>query len=315
VVDGIQFYGNCLGVPTVGGEIEFNDVYRGNCLVNVMAVGLVEERKIAGSAGSGAGNPVLVVGNSTGRDGIGGASILASHEFGIDEEKRPTVQIGDPFTEKCLIEACLEALESGGIVSLKDMGAAGLTCTTCETASAVGVGMDIELQKVPRRETGMEPWEMMMSESQERMLVVAQKGREDEIMGIFHKWGLNATQVGEITDDKILTIRDNGEVVARIDSALLADPPTYHLPTEEPAYLKPAQNKDLSKLPEPQDLVVSCGFSPAPFAITWLVLLRTRSKDSHLHSGHCISTDSSDFTTIFSKKLPHSRHRNSKMGI
>jgi phosphoribosylformylglycinamidine synthase len=257
VVDGIQFYGNCLGVPTVGGEIEFNDVYRGNCLVNVMAVGLVEERKIAGSAGSGAGNPVLVVGNSTGRDGIGGASILASHEFGIDEEKRPTVQIGDPFTEKCLIEACLEALESGGIVSLKDMGAAGLTCTTCETAAAGGVGMDIELQKVPRREAGMEPWEMMMSESQERMLVVAQKGREDEIMGIFHKWGLNATKVGEITDDKVLTIRDNGEVVARIDSALLADPPTYHLPTEEPAYLKPAQNKDLSKLPEPEDLAAT----------------------------------------------------------
>ncbi len=253
VVDGIQFYGNCLGVPTVGGEIEFNDSYRGNCLVNVMAVGLVEEGKIASGAARGEGNPVLVVGNSTGRDGIGGASILASHEFGENEEKRPTVQIGDPFTEKCLIEACLEVLETGAIIGLKDMGAAGLTCTTAEMSAAGGVGMDIELQRVPRREAGMEPWEMLMSESQERMLVVAQKGREEEVIGVFRKWGLNAAHVGEVKEDGILTIRDNGKVVASINAALLADPPTYHLPTEEPAYLRPLQETDLSALPEPDD--------------------------------------------------------------
>ncbi|NIM06386.1 MAG: phosphoribosylformylglycinamidine synthase subunit PurL, partial [Armatimonadetes bacterium] len=253
VVDGIQFYGNCLGVPTVGGEIEFNECYRGNCLVNVMAVGIAEENKIATSAARGKGNPVLVVGNSTGRDGIGGASILASHEFGENEEKRPTVQIGDPFTEKCLIEACLEVLETGAIVGLKDMGAAGVTCTTSEMSAAGGVGMDIELQRIPRREAGMEPWEMLMSESQERMLVVAEKGREDEVIGVFKKWGLNASIVGEVTDDGLLTIRDNGEVVASIDAAMLADPPTYHLPTEEPAYLRPLQETDLSSVPEPED--------------------------------------------------------------
>jgi len=254
VVDGIQFYGNCLGVPTVGGEIEFNDCYRGNCLVNVMALGLVEEKKIASAAARGKGNPVLVVGNSTGRDGIGGASILASHEFGVDEEKRPTVQIGDPFTEKCLIEACLEALETGAVVALKDMGAAGLTCTTSEMSAAGGVGMDIELQRVPRREEGMEPWEMMMSESQERMLVVAEKGREEEVIGVFRKWGLNAAIVGEVTDDGFLTIRDNGKIVARVKASVLADPPTYHLPAQEPGYLPSLQQADLSSLPEPKDL-------------------------------------------------------------
>jgi phosphoribosylformylglycinamidine synthase subunit PurL len=254
VVDGIQFYGNCLGVPTVGGEMEFNDCYKGNCLVNVMALGLVETDKIATSAAKGKGNPVLVVGNSTGRDGIGGASILASHEFGVGEEKRPTVQIGDPFTEKCLIEACLEALATGGIVGLKDMGAAGLTCTTCEMSAAGGVGMDIELQKVPRREPGMEPWEMLMSESQERMLVVVAKGREDEIIAIFHKWDLNASIVGAVTDDGLLTIRDNGEVVAQLDAALLANPPICDLPEAKPEYLDQVQGADLSAVPEPKDL-------------------------------------------------------------
>jgi len=254
VVDGIQFYGNCLGVPTVGGEIEFNDCYRGNCLVNVMAIGIVEEDKIATSSARGKGNPMIVVGNSTGRDGIGGASILASHEFGENEEKRPTVQIGDPFTEKCLIEACLEVLATGAVVGLKDMGAAGVTCTTSEMSAAGEVGMEIELQKIPRREAGMEPWEIMMSESQERMLVCARKGRENEVIAVFRKWGLIASIVGEVTDDGLLTIRDQGEVVASIKAGVLADPPTYHLPVEEPAYLRPLQQADLTALPQPEDL-------------------------------------------------------------
>ncbi len=254
VVQGIAFYGNCLGVPTIGGELQFEDAYRGNCLVNVMAVGVVESDKIIGSRATGAGNPVIIAGNSTGRDGIGGASILASHEFGEGEEKRPTVQIGDPFTEKCLIEACLEALATGAIVGLKDMGAAGITCTTCEMSAAGGHGMDIELQKVPRREPGMEPWEMMMSESQERMLIVAQKGREDEVIGIFTKWGLNAVIVGQVTGDGILRVRDNGAVVAEVDAQKLADPPVYYLPTEEPSYYREHQSADLSKLPMPADM-------------------------------------------------------------
>ncbi len=254
VVNGISFYGNCLGVPTVGGELRFEEPYKGNCLVNVMAIGVVETDKIATSRAVGAGNPVIIVGNSTGRDGIGGASILASHEFSEDEEKRPTVQIGDPFTEKCLIEACLEALATGAVIGLKDMGAAGITCTTCEMSAAGGHGMDIELQKVPRREPGMEPWELMMSESQERMLLVADKGRADEVLNIFRKWGLNAVIVGQVTADGILRVRDNGQVVAEVEAEKLASPPVYHLPTEEPAYYREVQAADLSKLPLPKDL-------------------------------------------------------------
>jgi phosphoribosylformylglycinamidine synthase len=197
---------------------------------------------------------VIVVGNSTGRDGIGGASILASHEFGEGEEKRPTVQIGDPFTEKCLIEACLEALDTGAVVGLKDMGAAGITCTTCEMSAAGGHGMDVDLQKVPRREPGMEPWEIMMSESQERMLLVAEKGREEQVLSIFRKWGLNAIIVGQVTGDGILRIRDNGQLVAELDAQTLASPPVYHLPTEEPGYYREVQSADLSKLPMPADM-------------------------------------------------------------
>jgi phosphoribosylformylglycinamidine synthase len=252
-VSGIAFYGNCLGIPTVGGELRFEEPYKGNCLVNVMAVGVVESDKIATSAAVGEGNPVIVAGNSTGRDGIGGASILASHEFGEGEEKRPTVQIGDPFTEKCLIEACLEALATGAVVAMKDMGAAGLTCTTCEMSAEGGHGMDVDLQHVPKREPGMEPWEMMMSESQERMLVVAEKEREDEVLGIFRKWGLNAVTVGRVTGDGILRIRDNGSVVAEVEAKALADPPVYHLPAEEPAYYREVQAADLSDLPVPDD--------------------------------------------------------------
>ena len=254
VVNGISFYGNCLGVPTIGGELRFEGPYRGNCLVNVMALGVVETDKIATSRATGAGNPVIVVGNSTGRDGIGGASILASHEFGEGEEKRPTVQIGDPFTEKCLIEACLEAHASGGLIAMKDMGAAGLTCTTCEMSAAGDHGMEVELQQVPRREPGMEPWEILMSESQERMLIVAERGRQEEMLGIFRKWGLNANVVGQLTDDGILRIKDGGQTVAEVPAKTLATPPVYHLPYEEPEYYREAQRADLSGLPVPEDM-------------------------------------------------------------
>jgi phosphoribosylformylglycinamidine synthase len=253
VVDGIQFYGNCVGVPTVGGEIYFHPSYRDNCLVNVMAVGIGQSDAIATSKGKGPGNPVLVVGNRTGRDGIGGCSILASHEFNEDDQKRPTVQIGDPFTEKCLIEACMEVLQGDAIVGIKDMGAAGITCTTSEMASAGGVGMDIDLAKVPMREEGMEPWEIMMSESQERMLVVAQKGREDEVIALFEKWNLNAAIVGEVIEEQVMRIRFHGEIVAEVPSQSLVDSPIYYLPAEEPAWLAVLHAADLSALTEPDD--------------------------------------------------------------
>ncbi|TET40615.1 MAG: phosphoribosylformylglycinamidine synthase II, partial [Elusimicrobia bacterium] len=190
VVDGIQFYGNCLGVPTVAGEIYFDESYSGNCLVNVMSIGVAKKDELARAFARGVGNSIMYVGSSTGRDGIGGCSVLASHEFKEGEEKRPTVQIGDPFTEKCLIEATLEALATGHVVGIKDMGAAGLTCSTSEMASVGNSGMEVELQLVPRREADMEPWEIMMSESQERMLVCVKKGKEKEIEKIFSKWDL-----------------------------------------------------------------------------------------------------------------------------
>jgi phosphoribosylformylglycinamidine synthase subunit PurL len=253
VVHGVGSYGNSIGVPNVTGEVYFNESYRGNCLVNAMAVGVAPVERLLSSAAAGAGNPVIYAGSSTGRDGIGGCSVLASHEFGEGEEKRPTVQIGDPFTEKRLIEACLEAAETGAIVAMKDMGAAGVTCTTSEMAAAGGMGMRVELQKIPRREAGMEPYEVLMSESQERMLMVAERGREQEVLDVFSKWELSAVVVGEVTDDGILSILDHGEEVARLPADFLTTPPRYDLPAERPEYLDAAWALPLDTLPEPAD--------------------------------------------------------------
>jgi len=252
VVDGISFYGNCLGIPNVAGEVGFNASYRGNCLVGAMAVGVVKADEIASGSAAGPGNAVMYFGNATGRDGIGGCSILASHEM-TDLAARPTVQVGDPFAEKCLIEACLEALKTGAIVSMKDMGAAGLTCTTCEQAAAGGVGMDIDLAFVPLREAGMEPYEIMMSESQERMLAVVTAGREAEVAAIFEKWGVHAAKLGTVTADGILTIRMNNEIVAQMTAESLADAPLYHLPATEPDYLAQLHAFDFAAIPKPAD--------------------------------------------------------------
>jgi phosphoribosylformylglycinamidine synthase len=244
---------NCIGVPTVAGEVQFHPSYRGNCLVNALAVGIAPVSSLLPAAAAGPGNPVIYVGASTGRDGIGGCSVLASHEFGEGEEKRPTVQIGDPFTEKCLIEACLEAAATGDIVAMKDMGAAGVTCTTSEMAAAGGVGMRVDLDKIPRREAGMQPYEVMMSESQERMLLVGRRGREEALAAIFRKWGLNAVVVGEVTADGILTIVDRGEVVASLPAEFLTSPPRYQMPAQEPEYLAATRRADLERVPEPRD--------------------------------------------------------------
>jgi phosphoribosylformylglycinamidine synthase II len=253
VVHGIGGYGNSIGVPTVCGEVNFNPSYTGNCLVNALAVGVAPADLLLSSAAAGAGNPVLYVGSSTGRDGIGGCSVLASHEFGEGDEKRPTVQIGDPFTEKRLIEACLEVAKTGAVVAMKDMGAAGVTCTTSEMAAAGGMGMRVDLQRIPRREAGMEPYEVLMSESQERMLLVAEKGREGEVLAVYRKWGLQAEVIGEVTDDGLLTVLDGGREVARVSAEFLTEPPRYDLPTEEPAYLRQAWAFDPASVPEPAD--------------------------------------------------------------
>jgi phosphoribosylformylglycinamidine synthase len=253
VIDGIQSYGNCVGVPTVGGEIYFDDSYSGNCLVNVMCIGIAKKNKLVRARAFGKENSIMYVGSSTGRDGIGGCSILASHEFKAGEEKRPTVQIGDPFTEKCLIEATLEAINTGYVVGIKDMGAAGLTCSTSEMAQAGNSGMDVELQAVPRREENMEPWEIMMSESQERMLICVKKGKEDQIKKIFLKWDLNASLIGKVTDDGLVIIRDNDKIVAQIKAHSLTKAPVYDMPYRRPRYLRELNKLALSKIPEPKD--------------------------------------------------------------
>lgn len=254
VVGGIAHYGNCVGVPTIGGEIYFHESYAGNPLVNAMAVGVVPVDNIASAAAKGVGNPVLYVGSSTGRDGIHGAT-FASVELGPDSEsKRPNVQMGDPFQEKLLIEATLEALATGYVVGIQDMGAAGLTCSTCETAAKAGNGMTIDVSLVPQREKGMTPYEIMLSESQERMLAIIEKGYENEVAKVFHKWGLNAVVIGEVTDSEMVVIKENGVVVAEVPAKSLTDEcPTYSLTASEPAYIKEVQSFDLQSLPEPTD--------------------------------------------------------------
>ncbi|HZT42013.1 MAG TPA: phosphoribosylformylglycinamidine synthase subunit PurL [Chthonomonadaceae bacterium] len=252
VVAGIGHYGNCCGIPTVAGEVVFHPCYSGNPLVNAMAVGVVERAKLARATAQGVGNPVVYVGSATGRDGIHGAT-FASVELGPDSEsKRPNVQMGDPFLEKLLIEATLEALATGDVVGIQDMGAAGLTCSTCETAAKAGNGMEIEVRQVPLREADMSPYEIMLSESQERMLCIVRRGTEERIRNIFRKWGLNAAIIGHVTDDGLIRVRDRGEVVAEVPAKALTDQcPTYHLETREPDYIPRVQGYDLSGLPEP----------------------------------------------------------------
>ena len=231
VVSGVASYGNCFGVPNLGGETKFETCYSGNPLVNAFALGLVRKDEIFYAKASGTGNPVIYVGAKTGRDGIHGAT-MASEEFHAGTEaKRPNVQVGDPFMEKLLLEACIEAMKTGAIVGIQDMGAAGLTCSTCEMGGRGGVGLDVELDRVPQRETGMSAYEIMLSESQERMLLVAEKGREDEVLRVFAKWGLDAVIVGTVEPEPRLRIRHHGVLVADIpNQSLTDDAPLYHRP-------------------------------------------------------------------------------------
>ena len=236
VIRGIGFYGNCFGVPTVGGEVAFEPCYSNNPLVNALALGICRREELFFAKARGAGNPVIYVGAKTGRDGIHGASLLASAEFSEQsQQKRPNVQVGDPFMEKLLLEACLEAMRTGAVVAIQDMGAAGLTSSSSEMASRGGLGIEIDLARVPQRESGMTPYEIMLSESQERMLLVAERGREREVFDVFHKWGLDAVEIGKVTEDGKLRVLNHGQVAAEIPAHAIAEEgPRYERPISAP---------------------------------------------------------------------------------
>lgn len=252
VVEGISHYGNSVGVPTVGGEVYFDPAYSGNPLVNAMAIGLMETPEIVKSGAVGIGNPVLYVGSTTGRDGMGGASFASAELSDASMDDRPAVQVGDPFLEKSLIEACLEAFKTGAVAAAQDMGAAGITCSTSEMAAKGGVGIELDLDKIPVRETGMVPYEYLLSESQERMLFVAHQGREQELIDIFERWGLQAVVAGTVIEEAIVRILFQGSIAAEIPATALADnTPIYHrqLLLEPPDYARQAWEWRESDLP------------------------------------------------------------------
>ena len=272
VVAGIGGYGNSIGIATVGGEVMFDETYSGNPLVNVFCLGIVRADGIVRAKASGVGNPVYYLGAKTGRDGIHGAT-MASAEF--DEksaEKRPAVQVGDPFMEKLLLEACLELMKSDAVVAVQDMGAAGLACSTCETGARGGVGIEIDVMHVPVRESGMTPYEIMLSESQERMLLVVKKGREREVEEIFEKWDLHAARIGEVTADRLLRVKDHGTIVAEVPSAALADEaPVYNRPFKEPASQKELRTMPaLGAAPAPRDAFFTLLASPGIASKQWI---------------------------------------------
>lgn len=254
VVSGIAGYGNCMGVPTVGGEIVFNDIYASNPLVNVFCLGVAHKDKIFRGTAAGVGNPVIYFGSKTGRDGIHGATMASDSFDDESEQKRPTVQVGDPFTEKLLLEACLELMERDVLVGIQDMGAAGLTSSSCEMASRAGNGIELDLTVVPRREPGMTPYELMLSESQERMLMVAKAGKEEECLAICKKWDLDVAVVGKVTADGILRVKDQGKVVAEIPAKALADDgPRYERPYQPPSYQDMLTNLNYDAIPDVKD--------------------------------------------------------------
>jgi phosphoribosylformylglycinamidine synthase subunit PurL len=249
VVAGIAGYGNSIGIPTVGGEIAFDDSYSGNPLVNVFCLGIVDADALVKGSAAGSGNPVYYVGAKTGRDGIHGATMASAEFDDKSAEKRPAVQVGDPFMEKLLLEACLELMKTDALVGVQDMGAAGLTCSTSEMGSRGGSGIEIDVSLVPQRETGMTPYEIMLSESQERMLLVVKKGREAEVEAIFEKWDLHAAHIGDVMTDGILRVKDHGTVVAEIpNTALVDEAPVYNRPTSRPSYLDEVARFDASVL-------------------------------------------------------------------
>src|SRR3954470_10462475 len=236
VVSGIAHYGNCIGIPTIGGEIYFDESFEGNPLVNVFCLGVLRHDQLARGAARGVGNPVFYVGAETGRGGLAGAAFASRELTEQSREDRPAVQVGDPFKEKLLLEACLELIARDAVAGIQDMGAAGLTCSTCETASRGGTGIEIDLGKVPRREPGMTPYEIMLSESQERMLIIAKRGREDVVREVFDKWDVPCAEIGRVTSDGIMRVRNNGTIAAEIPAKVLAnEAPLYSREAQSPA--------------------------------------------------------------------------------
>ena len=262
VVHGIGHYGNCFGVPTVGGEIYFEECYHTNPLVNAMSVGVLKNGETISATAKGKGNPVIFVGSATGKDGIGGASFASANITGESTNELPAVQVGDPFQEKKLLEACLEVIHTGAVVGMQDMGAAGIICSTAEMSAKGEVGMRIDLDRVPARQENMKAWELLLSESQERMLMVVKKGREAEVVALFEKWDLPAAAIGEVTDDGLLKFYMNGVLEAEIPAyelVLGGGAPQYDRPYSEPAYLKEIRAFDASQLPVPADLKAVAG--------------------------------------------------------
>src|SRR5881396_547190 len=255
VVGGIAHYGNCFGIPTIGGEIYFDKSYEGNPLVNAFCLGVLRHEQIARGAAKGIGNPVFYVGPATGRDGLAGAA-FASQDLTQEsaDQQRGAVQVGDPFMEKLVCEACLELLATDAVAGIQDMGAAGLTCSTCETAARAGTGIEIELSRVPQRAPGMTPYEILLSESQERMLIIAKRGREDEVKRIFDKWDLPWAEIGHVTDTGRMRVKNHGQVVADIPAAKLADDaPVYRRESREPEYLNAVRQFTLDQIADTAD--------------------------------------------------------------
>src|SRR5580658_2736955 len=284
VVSGIAHYGNCIGIPTIGGEVYFDESYEGNPLVNVFNLGILRHEQIARGAARGIGNPVFYVGAETGRDGLAGAAFASRELTEESKQDRPAVQVGDPFKEKLLLEACLELLATDAVAGIQDMGAAGLTCSTCETASRGGTGVEIDLAKVPKRETGMTPYEVMLSESQERMLIIVKKGREQTVRDIFEKWDLPYAEVGTVKDDGMMRVLDHGKTVAEIPASKLADDaPVYSRDTKS----RPApQPVDPASLPEVDNhkALVQLLSHPSIASKNWVY----RQYDHMVRAGTCV---------------------------
>src|SRR5437660_2220547 len=246
VVSGIAHYGNCVGIPTIGGEIYFDESFEGNPLINVFCLGVLRHEQLARGTAEGAGNPVFYVGAETGRDGLAGAAFASRELTEQSREDRPAVQVGDPFKEKLLLEACLELLARGAVAGIQDMGAAGLTCSTCETASRAGSGIEIDLANVPKRESGMTPYEVLLSESQERMLIIAKRGKENLVREVFDKWDVPCAEIGRVTSDGIMRVRNNGQIAAEIPAKALAE--------EAPLYSREAK-KNIAEITEDAEII------------------------------------------------------------
>ncbi|MEO8171677.1 MAG: phosphoribosylformylglycinamidine synthase subunit PurL, partial [Sediminibacterium sp.] len=257
VVHGIGHYGNCFGVPTVGGEVYFEDCYHTNPLVNAMSVGIMQANKMVSATALGTGNPVFFVGSATGKDGIGGASFASANITSDSVEELPAVQVGDPFQEKKLLEACLEVIETGAVIGMQDMGAAGIICSTAEMSAKGGVGMRIDLDKVPTRQQNMKAWELLLSESQERMLVVVERGKEEAVLKVFEKWDLSCSEIGQVTDDKLLKFYMHGELEAEIPAyelVLGGGAPQYTREYKEPSYLEKVNAFTINSVEDVKDL-------------------------------------------------------------